>query len=292
MLYISKTSKPNKMKNNTLKYKLSLYYLLLVPLFVTVLGFGVGHISYIIYLPVWILNVIIMVLAAGFLYKGAIGHDTEKKQIVIAALLIFSPWVLFSIFAGMGPPPSTAAEWTASATEQQARYYILIVGGILSAFGFVLLKANLTKAGESIYAQIGFTALMIAIPLFILNMIFWGSYLTELFSTVPIPPLAKKPVWYYPIRDLFTSIRIIEVSLIYFSTACFAISLKITGLIKPVACNFYVAISVLAILLNVLPGTVPEPFATLSYLAYVPAFTFLMPYFIGVNLLKRLGDSN
>jgi hypothetical protein len=82
----------------------------------------------------------------------------------------------------------------------------------------------------------------------------------------------------------------IVAALAYVATAAFAAALKKTGWFKPIACNIYILLSLLFFLLDVLPPSFPEPFATLNLIVSIPAIPFLMPYFIGVNLLKQAGN--
>lgn len=96
----------------------SYLFLLLVPVLVAAFGFGIGKIDYKIYLPVWILNVLIMMRASWLLGLYIINTKSEKVQLATAAFLLIVPWMLMSMFFGLGPPPGTAAAWVATATEQ------------------------------------------------------------------------------------------------------------------------------------------------------------------------------
>jgi hypothetical protein len=277
------------MEPNLSKRYLSKVYLILVPILVAILGFGVAPISYKIYLPVWIINVCLMLLAAWVLGAPFIkSEDAEKKHTFVAALFLIAPVLLTSIFFGMGPPPFTPREYVATATEQQTRYSILIISGIFIALGCTLLRERLKRSGENLYSLLGFAAIIIATPLFIINMIFWASYLVEAFKTFSDVPSAKRPEWFLPVRSLFGSVSTVEVSLTYLATAAFAVSLKITGWFKPGACFIYIAISLLAFVLDVLPTFLPGSFfAAAGFFVSIPAIPFMMPYYIGVNLLNR-----
>lgn len=267
--------------------KSGLIYLYFLPLAVAAIGFGIGHVNVSLYLPLWALNVFVIVLAIRQLTKGNPNvEETRSESWTSAALLLILPWILFSIFAGMGPPPVTMAGWLATASEQQIRYTILIGGGISTLLGFALLKLKLENQGERLYATLGFTVLGVAIPLFILNMGFWGYYLAAAFRYFVTLPLDHKPQWYPPIKLFFYVISVIEVVLIYLSTILFAISLKKAGVLSNRACYWYVIIGILAIVLVVSPPSWPEPFATASYLVAIPAIPFIMPYLMGVRLLR------
>jgi hypothetical protein len=189
----------------------------------------------------------------------------------------------------MGPPPATLQGWVNTAAEQQVRYTILIAGGILFALGSALLKAKLQAAGENTYSVMASAAINLALPLFIINMAFWGYYLTDAFRVFILQgAAAKRPDWYGPVKSLFYVISIAEVLLMYLGTVLFAVSLKVTGLFNPVACRYYIIFGLAGVLLVVLPPSWPEPFGTAGYLVAIPAIPFIMPYLIGVHLLKYI----
>jgi hypothetical protein len=280
------------MQTGQLKRNASQIYLTLVPFLAAVFGLGVGYISYKIYLPIWIINVCLMVTATWILGAHVIkAHDVEKNHLVVCALFLIIPWMLISMFFGLGAPPfGKPAEWVASATEQDVRYFFLIVAGVFYAFGFAVLREKLKNTRGNLYSLLGFIAIQIAIPLFLMDMTFLGFYVDKLYSIMAASGLEKTPEWGLPIANQFRFIPIIVVSLTYMATAAFAASLKAAGWFRPTACNIYIVISLLGFLLNVLPPSVPEPLATVSFIATIPAIPFLMPYLIGINLLKRAGN--
>ncbi|NVM62346.1 hypothetical protein FHW88_000622 [Mucilaginibacter sp. SG538B] len=276
------------MKSLTFKQKLSLVYLCLVPLVVMAIAFGVGHISYKTYLPVWIVNACFMITAVWNLGARNFSSDNrETKHQVVTALMLFMPWLFFSIFAGMGPPPATLQGWVNSAAEQQIRYTILIAGGILFALGSALLKVKLQAAGENLYSVMASAAINLAVPLFIINMAFWGYYFTDAFRVFIKLGGTKRPDLHGPIKSLFYVISIAEVLLMYLGTVFFAVSLKVTGLFNPVACRYYIIFGLIGMVLVLLPSYWPEPFGTAGFLVAIPAIPFIMPYLIGIHLLKH-----
>jgi hypothetical protein len=265
-------------------------YLALVPLLFVIVGFGIGHVSYKLYLPVWIIHSCLMVAAArGLGIRLIKTEDHSKNSLFVTSFLLILPWILFTLFAGMGRPPLNAAGWVETATEQQIRFSILILGGVIMSVGLVLLKERLKSAGENFYSAAGITAYLVAIPLFILNMLFWGYYLVEVSKLFVTLPAGKRPDWYAPLRELLIALSSVEVALIYLATAAFAASLRKTGIFRPGVCTVYILLSGLGIILGLLPPSLPEPLATLGYIAAVPAIPFVMPYLMGINLLWRDG---
>ena len=273
-----------------LNRKTSRIYLLLVPLLVVVFGFGIGKINYKIYLPIWLINVFLMVMASWILGLHIINKKTEKTHLAAGAFFLIVPWILVSMFFGLGPPPDTATEWVATATEQQVRYSILTVAGVFIALGFNLLKEKLKAEGENYYSLLGFVAIIIAIPLFILDMLFWGFSLTESFKILVSTNSEKLPEWFKPIRVLFGMISLVEVALTYLAITFFAVSMNRIGWLGKTSSKIYIMISLFAFILIVLSAFLPEPFVTAGFAVSIPAIPFLMPYFMGINLLRRSGD--
>ena len=217
--------------------------------------------------------------------------DEEKKHIAACALFFIVPTMLSSMFAGLGAPPYEQPKvWVSSATEQLTRYYFLLAMGVLIAFGYAILRDKLKRTPGNFYALLGFVAIQIAIPIFLIDMSFWGFYLTKLYRIMAASSIEKTPEWVLPLRNQFFYINMLVAALVYIATAAFAMSLKKAGWFKPVACHIYILISLVFFLLDVLPPTSPEPFATLNFVVSIPAIPFMLPYFIGINLLRKVGD--
>jgi hypothetical protein len=208
-------------------------------------------------------------------------HDVEKKHLAIAAFFLIVPWILVSIFFGLGPPPQTPAGWAATATEQEIRYIILVIAGLFIAIGFAALREKLKNTAGSFYSMLGFTAIMIAIPLFIINMIFWGAYVPELYRMMAASGLEIRPEWTNPVRDEFNLLALVEVSVTCLATAAFAAALRDAGLLNKIASRICIIISLLGFLTVVFLS--PSPFT-------IPAVPFIIPYYIGIILLKRAGN--
>lgn len=270
----------------------SYIFLLLVPVIAAGLGFGVGHVSYKFYLPIWLLNAIFMILASWSLGLNVIRLKNEdKSRLAKAAFFLIVPWILISMFAGLGPPPETAAEWTATATEQQVRYFMLVICGVFIAFGFVCLRERIKVEGENFYSLLGLTSILIAIPLFIINMLYWGFYLSGFFKIQTSSAGTNFPDWFQPMRQLFGLISVIEVALTYFATFVIALAMKKIGWLGKISSFFYMLFSLLALGIIILSAFFTETFKIPWFAVSIPAFPFVMPYLMGINLLKQTGDT-
>ena len=183
------------------------------------------------------------------------------------------------MFAGLGPPPHTSAEWTATAKEQQVRYFMLVISGVFIAFGFVGLRDMLKRKGENFYSLLSLTAILIAIPLFIINMLYWGFYVTELFKTHTIVNRSDLPEWVLPTYQLFLLI----------ATFLIVLAMRKLNWLSKTSGFFYILFSLLAFVLIILVGFFQETFQVGGTVA-IPAFPFVMPYLIGVNQLRQVGN--
>ncbi len=269
--------------------KISYIYLLSIPVIGFILAFSIGYSSYKIYVPIWILNAILMVYSAWVLGFSKI--RSENKEAILTAkgaFLLIIPFILISMFAGLGPPPETAISWVETMPEQQVRYFMLVIAGIFVAFGLAILTEKLREEGENYYSKLGWIAISIAIPLFIINMLYWGFYLSELFKFQVSTGIENRPEWFLPIRKLFGLISVVEVSLTYLATALFAISFNITGKIGRTSCRVYVIISGIALLIIVLSAFFEEQFLIAGFIVSIPAVPFIMLYLIALNLLKKI----
>ncbi|QRR00808.1 hypothetical protein [Dyadobacter sandarakinus] len=142
------------------------------------------------------------------------------------------------------------------------------------------------------FAKVGKTMFVIALPLFIANMIYWGFFLTNVFVKYSQPGAPAKPDWLQTVSTAFTAVRMIEVTLIYLVTAVFAYALSRAGHLSRLASSVYIFFCYLGALLNLLPANLAAPLAIANYVSYIPAITLLMPYWIGVIFLTRQNFEN
>lgn len=288
------------MKATNRAEKIAFYYLASVPFLTIAIGFGIGHSPARVYIPVWMVHTCVVLLllrringgnagAAG--YSGRVGYSGGGGRWSLPGYLLVFPWVLFSIFAGFGPPPSTAQAWVGSMGEQETRYLILVAGGICAGTGFCLLKELTATTAGARYSTIAMALVSISIPLFIINMLYWGFFLSASFQSFVSRGAASKPDWYIAVRELFYWVDSVQLSLFYMATALFAVAFKAAGFFKRLPSNIYIVICFIAMLCSLLPPGVPAPFDTIAYITAVPAIGFIMPYLMGLNLIRASKDA-
>lgn len=281
------------MQSTTFKRNAGQIYLSLVPFVATFLAFATRHVSYKIYLPLWLINVCLMIIAAWFLGAHVIkNNDTEKKHLAVVACLLLAPTLLTSIFGGMGVPPDTVKEWVTTATEQQVRFSFLITSGILIGFGLILLREKLKQTEGKFYAQFGFAAIIIALPILVFNMSFWHSFALETYKIKIASVSEKTPEWFLPVVNQVWVLSIVEVSLTYLAIIAFVAALKSANWFRRTPSSIYIIISLLAIVCILLYPLYSGSavFSGFPYYPFmIPAIPFFLIYFIGVNLLRKAG---
>ncbi len=270
------------MKALPLAKKASFYYLAIMPFLAAAIGFGVGHSPAGIYIPIWTIHTCLAIL----LLRNIRGLNNNDKSLLPWYMLVF-PWLLFSIFAGFGPPPQSAQAWVASAGEQQIRYLILVAGGVCAALGFWLLKDVMVTTAGARLSTIAVGLVSISLPLFVINMLYWGFFLTASFQSFVSKGTASRPDWYIALRDLFYWVASVQLALFYLATALLAMAFKLSGLLRALPCYIYFGISLFAVLCSVLPMDVAAPLNTVAYITAVPAIGFIMPYLMGLNLIYK-----
>ena len=271
--------------------KVSYVYLCIIPVLTIVLAFVLGHISPKIYLPIWLLNVVLMAMAIWQIGASAL-RDGERpaKLLAGAGSLLFLPVCLLSILFGMGAPPDTMRQWIDTAIEQKVRFDILLAGGILVAFGLSVVRSLVNEKGEKVYSQLGYTAIIIAIPLFFINTSFWHSYALETFKLRIADPAKKQLDWYGPPVQQIWIITIGQLLLTYFSIAMFAASLVRTKIFRKGPACIYITFSTIAILSILLFPLYPNasPFSGFPYYPFmIPAVPLMLSYYMGINLVRR-----
>jgi len=112
-------------------------------------------------------------IAAWTVSAEAIRADVQGRRLLgLAGTLLVTPFALVALlWVGLGGP------WQANAAENQMRYLVLIVMATAIAGGFVVLREALSEAGERFYATLGFAAIMLSSPLYLIwNTFAFGAF--------------------------------------------------------------------------------------------------------------------
>jgi hypothetical protein len=225
-------------------------------------------------------------MAAWTLGAGAIRADAQDRRLLgLAGTLLVTPFALVALlWVGLGPP------WQANVAENQMRYLVLIVMATAIAGGFVVLREALSEAGERFYATLGFAAIMLSGPLYLIwNTFAFAAYFGKEHA-------GEMPAAIISLRDMMDLLLFVAGFLTYLATMAFAASLGRVRWLGRGAARAFMIVSFVALLFLVMRGfQFPDGRATPWYtspgfIVGIPAVPFIMPFLFGVVLLRRAGE--
>src|SRR5438552_3804529 len=227
-------------------------------------------------------------IAAWALGARAIRADAQYRRLLGLAgtLLVTSFGLVALLWVGLGAP------WQATAAENQMRYLVLIVMATAIAGGFVVLREALSQAGERFYATLGFAAIMLSGPLYLIwNTVAFGVCFAKEHA-------GEVPQALHSLGDIFDVLLFVAGFLTYLATVAFAASLGRVQWLGRRATRAFMIVSGIALLFLVIGGLhYPDPralstpwYTSPGFVVGIPAVPFIMPFFFGVVLLRRAGD--
>lgn len=229
-----------------------------------------------------------IVVAAWVLGARMIGGGADRaRKLALAGVLLISPFALMSLFwVGLGPP------WMATLTENRMRYLVILADSIAVTGGFVVLSELLSDAGERAYSTLGFAANNLAGAAYL----FWTSFEVGVY-VVAVRDGQLSPA-IRALSDIVDILLFVACVLTYSMTLAFAASLGEVRWLGRNATRAYVVAALVALVLIAMRGlSFPDPAAGSSpwyvqpgFVAGIPAVPWIMPFLLGVILLRRAGD--
>ncbi len=205
----------------------------------------------------------------------------------LAGTLFVTPFALVALlWVGLGGP------WQANAAENQMRYLVLIVMAAAIASGFVVLREALSEAGERFYATLGFAAIMLSGPLYLIwNIFAFAAFFGKEHA-------GEMPAAIVSLRDMLDLLLFVAGFLTYLATVAFAASLGRVQWLGRRATRAFIIVSFVALLFLVIRGLkYPDPralstpwYTSPGFVVGIPAVPFIMPFLFGVVLLRRAGE--
>ena len=269
--------------------RVSYFFLSAVPVLAIVLAAPRALRTPVLYQSIGAVLFALILLAAWVLGARAIrtGADEKKRRLALAGSFLLVPFALISLFwVGLGPP------WVATPVENRMRYLVLLVSSIAVTGGFVVLKEALSEAGERLYSTLGFAAAVVGGSAYLVWMsLMLGAYVTKVRD-------GQVAAATNSLIDVFDILLFVGCVLTYLATAAFAASFRRTRWLGRGAALTYVALNFVALLCLLLRGlSFPDPSALSSpwytepgFIAGIPAIPFIMPFLLGVVLLRLAGD--
>jgi hypothetical protein len=229
-----------------------------------------------------------IVVAAWVLGARMIGSgDDRERNLALAGVLLITPFALIALFwVGLGPP------WMATLTENRMRYLVILADSIAVMGGFVVLKELLGGVGERFYSTLGITANNLAGAAYL----FWASFEIG-FYVVGVRDGQLSPT-IKALSDIVDILLFVACVLTYSTTLAFAASLGKVRWLGRHATRAYVVVAFVALVFIAMRGlSFPDPTSGSSawymqpgFVAGIPAVPWIMPFLLGVILLRRAGD--
>jgi hypothetical protein len=227
-------------------------------------------------------------IAAWTLGARAIRADAEDRRLLgLAGTLLVTSFALVALlWVGLGAP------WQATVAENQMRYLVLIVMTTAIAGGLVVLREALSKAGERFYSTLGFAAIMLSGPLYLIwNIFAFGAFFGKEHG-------GEVPAAIVSLRDMLDVLLDLGAVLTYLATAGFAASLGRVQWLGRRATRAFIIVSFVALLFLMIRGLqYPDPralstpwYTNPGFVVGIPAVPFIMPFLFGVVLLRRAGE--
>lgn len=227
-------------------------------------------------------------IAAWTLGARAIRADAQDRRLLgLAGTLLVTSFALVALlWVGLGGP------WQATPAENQMRYLVLIVMASAIAGGFVVLKEALSEAGERFYATLGFAAIMLSGPLYLIwNTFAFGAFFGKEHA-------GEVPAAIVSLGDTMDVLLFVAGFLTYLATLAFAASLGRVQWLGRGATRAFIIVSFVALLFLMIRGLqYPDPralstpwYTSPGFVVGIPAVPFIMPFLLGVVLLRRAGD--
>jgi hypothetical protein len=227
-------------------------------------------------------------LAAWTLGARTIRSEVEGRRLLgLAGTLLITPFALVSLlWVGLGGP------WQATAAENQMRYLVLIVMATAIVGGFVVLREALREAGERFHATLGFAAIMLSGPLYLV----WNTFAFATFFGKE--HIGEVPPALVQLGDTTDVLLFVAGFLTYLATLAFAASLGRVQWLGRGATRAFIIVNGVALLFLMIRGLqYPDPRALAApwytnpgFVVGIPAVPFIMPFLFGVVLLRRAGD--
>jgi hypothetical protein len=214
------------------------------------------------------------------------GADTGRRCALAGGLLLLPFALVALLWVGLSTP------WEATPPENEMRYLVLIISGVAVASGFVVLQQLLGDAGERFYSTLGFATNAVAGVAYLV----WTSF--ALGDSVVMARDGHRPPDAVLLSAGSDVLLFVACALTYITTAAFAAALGRIQWLGRGATRTFVTTNLVAMLLIGMRGlTFPDPnagaapwYLNAGFVVGIPAVPWIVPFLLGVVLLRRAGD--
>ncbi len=211
----------------------------------------------------------------------------ERRQLALGGALLVAPFALVGLlWVGLGTP------WDATPKENEMRYLVLLAMAIAEVGGFLLVREALSGAGERFHSTLVLTGIVLAGPLYAV----WNAFMFGVW--VAREQTGSVPAAFASLDLVLDVVLDAAAALTYLATAALAMSLARARWLGRRASVAFVVLNLVALLLLVnrglkflAPAELAAPWYTVpGFIVGIPAVPYIMPFLLGVVLLRRAGQ--
>ena len=241
-----------------------------------------------VYQSVGLVLCLAIVVAAGTLgLRGLRATSQSLQQAALAGALWLGPFILVSLlWVGIVTP------WMATPPENLVRYLVLMAMAVLATAGSVTLAFALRDAGERVLSSLGAAlAVLGGSGYLVWTALYAGYWVARVHGDTSAVTALR------PLADALDVLLFADGSLTYAATAALAAAMGRVAWLGRWPTRVYVGLSiVLFVLLSMRGVSFPDPnggttpwYLNLGFVAGIPALPWVMPFLLGVVLLRRAG---
>jgi hypothetical protein len=164
-----------------------------------------------------------------------------------------------------------------------------VSSGLLSWAGFGLLTSRLREAGERTFSVLGLCSIAVSTPLFILFNL--AALTVYDMHAAKVASSGSVPVWSPPLVALSLVWLGLYAVLTHLAVALYAMALANVGLLGKFGRGLFIMLGTIAAASALVLVSASSP--TLREALYpfmIPAVPTILPYLMGVSLVRRVGD--
>lgn len=227
-----------------------------------------------------------VVLAAWVLGLRALrgGGEDARRQAVAGGLLCAPFAVIGLLWVGIGPPAY------ATPPENYMRYLVLLASSISITSGFFLAREALVVAGERLHSSFGFVASLLGGAAYLI----WNCFAVGLWL---VRVRNGQSSALAPLGDPLDVMLFVACVLTYLATASFALAFGRVRWLGRSGSRAYAVLALAAAALLMTRGISfpdlagPAPwYLRPAFVVGIPAIPWILPFLLGVILLRRAGD--
>jgi hypothetical protein len=205
----------------------------------------------------------------------------------VAGSLFLTPFALVALlWVGLGTP------WDSSTIENRMRYAVLVGASVAVTAAFVVAKEALSRPSNTLLPSLALASGTLSGA----GYLVWSSFYLGAFASQVSS--GNLPVGVPPIMNILDVLLFVSSALAYCATAALACGLRKIDWLGPGPARAFTLLSAVAFTFLMLRGlSFPSPdqsplpwFARPGFIVGIPAVPWVMPYLLGIVLLRRAGQ--